>query len=66
MRPGHEPDRRHRTRPDLCAGLGHPPVTFNPWLDQTWCLCGEARVLGNQAVHGVACCGGPLTEEVRS
>lgn len=54
----------HRTRPDLCASHGHPPVTYNPHRDATWCLCGAVVVDGNQAVHGIACCGGPLTETV--
>ena len=29
-----------RTRPELCASVGHPYVTHNPWHDQSWCLCG--------------------------
>lgn len=31
-----------RPRPDLCPAYGHPPVTYNPWMDQSWCLCGAA------------------------
>lgn len=56
------------SRPDLCAEHGHPPVTYNPWFDQTWCLCGSVIRDGNVvAVPHVACCGGPLTgtEQVR-
>lgn len=53
-----------RTRPDLCAGLDHPPVTYNPWLDKTWCLCGQVVRDGDCHVHGIACCNGPLTEEM--
>lgn len=58
------PDR-WRKRPDLCAGNGHPGVTYNPHMDKTWCLCGEVIRDGNQFTHG-ACsgCGGSLVEEV--
>ena len=52
---------RHRTTPEDC-GLGfHPPATFNPWHDMTWCLCGAKTYPGNVATHA-ACCDGPLTE----
>lgn len=45
----------------VCSTLGHPGVTFNPWLDQTWCVCGAVRYFGNQVSHPhMACCGGPL------
>ena len=55
-----------RTRPDLCPGLGHPGVTHNPWLDRTWCLCGAQIYPGRPASvdEHLACCTGPLTEEV--
>lgn len=57
---------RYRTRPDLCAGLGHPGVTYNPLTDQTFCLCGEVIVDGRAASvdEHLACCHGPLTEPV--
>ena len=45
-----------------CAGLGHPGVTYNNWLDRTWCLCGQVSYPGQSstvAAH-LACCGGPL------
>jgi len=48
------------TRPDLCASQGHPGCTYNPWMDKTWCLCGQRVQDGNQFTHS-ACCGGPLT-----
>lgn len=45
-----------------CAELGHPGVTFNDWLDRTWCLCGEASYPGRPDTvdQHLACCGGPL------
>ncbi len=52
---------RHRTRPDLCEGLGHPGATYNVRMDMTWCLCGASIADGNTAVPHIACCGGPLT-----
>lgn len=56
----------HRTRADLCPEQGHPPVTYNPLQDRTWCLCGARIEEGNAIPDGphVACCGGSLTEEV--
>lgn len=27
-------------RPDRCANHDHPGITYNPWMDQTVCLCG--------------------------
>lgn len=36
-----------RNRPDRCARYKHPGVTYNPWADETWCLCGDRRVPGN-------------------
>ena len=54
----------HRTRPDLCPAFGHPGATYNTALDTTWCLCGAVVYQGDQAVPHVACCGGPLTEEI--
>ena len=35
---------------EACAQLGHPPVTYNPWHDATWCACGVEVVAGD---HGV-------------
>ena len=57
------PDAR-RTTPERCADLGHPGVTYNPWRDRTWCLCGLCTYEGRPpSVDGhLACCGGPLTE----
>lgn len=52
-----------RKRPDLCADHAHPGVTYNPWLDRTWCLCGAVTYEGN-AFTQAACCGGPLEEAV--
>lgn len=54
---------RTRKRPDLCAGHNHPGVTFNPWTNQTWCLCGAVIRDGDHFEHA-ACCGGPLEEVV--
>jgi hypothetical protein len=31
-----------------CVERGHPFVTYNPWLGNTWCRCGERRVQGEQ------------------
>ena len=28
------------TRQQLCAEMGHPGTTYNPWSDTTWCACG--------------------------
>ena len=50
-----------RKRPDLCAEHGHPGVTYNPWQDRTWCLCGDVVRDGDHYTHA-ACCGGPLME----
>lgn len=52
-----------RTRPDLCAGLGHPGATYNPIHDVTSCLCGKRWQEGDQSSH-VACCDGPLVERL--
>lgn len=57
---GGEPSR-HRTTPELCVAFFHPPATYNPWLDRTWCLCGDKQWAGNQVRSHVACCDGPLT-----
>lgn len=45
-----------------CADAGHPGVTFNEWLDRTWCLCGATSYPGRPASvdEHLACCGGPL------
>lgn len=50
-------------RSDRCAFLGHPGVTFNPWVDRTWCRCGVMVYPGRTVTvdEHVACCGGPLT-----
>ena len=50
-----------RTRPDLCASLGHPGATYNPWLDASACLCGVRWFDGDHSSH-VDCCDGPLME----
>ncbi len=55
----------HRRRGDLCADFDHPGVTLNPWLNQTWCLCGAVVRDGEQITagdwpHKADCCGGPL------
>lgn len=57
---------RYRTRPDRCAGMGHPGVTYNPLYDRTWCLCGEKIYDGQPATvdQHLACCNGPLTEPI--
>ncbi len=56
---------RYRTRPDLCGSFGHPPCTYNPWLDKTWCLCGRTVADGNAVtVPHVAGCDGVLIEAV--
>lgn len=52
----------HRTRPDLCAGMGHPGATYNAAMNKTWCLCGASITDGDTAVPHIACCDGPLTE----
>ncbi len=51
-------------RVDLCSTLDHPGVTYNPWADKTWCLCGALVRDGNQVAEPhAACCGGPLSGE---
>ena len=35
-------------RPDRCEAAGHPGCTYNPWLNQTVCLCGARWMPGNQ------------------
>ena len=52
-----------RTRPDLCAGVGHPGVTYNPWHDITACLCGARWQDGNNVDWDHVSCL-PLTERV--
>ncbi len=40
-------------RPDrlTCAEAPHHlPGCHNPWVDETWCLCGEVRWPGNTGV----------------
>lgn len=68
---GWEPPTQHaprrRKRPDLCADYDHPGVTYNPWVDKTWCLCGEVIRDGDAITRGdwphkADCCGGPLEE----
>ncbi len=46
----------------MCAGLGHPGVTYNPWEDRTWCRCGTRTYPGLSEAVGqhLACCAGPL------
>jgi len=43
---GGDPSTEFR-RPDLCAEHGHPGVTYNPNMDDTWCLCGQRVRPGN-------------------
>lgn len=31
-----------------CAQRGHPWLTYNPWLDRTWCRCGQRQADGEQ------------------
>jgi hypothetical protein len=55
-------DERQAERARVCAELGHPGATFNPWFGpdgQTWCACGQVTTAGNTAGH-ITCCGGPL------
>jgi hypothetical protein len=33
-----------------CARREHPWVTFNPWLDRTWCRCGARQAEGAQSI----------------
>lgn len=35
-------------RPDLCSSHSHPGVTYNPWMNSTWCLCGQRVQPGRQ------------------
>lgn len=48
--------------PERCAAAGHPGMTFNPFLDATWCLCGAVIRKGRPDTvdQHLACCGGPL------
>jgi hypothetical protein len=29
-----------------CVERNHPWSTYNPWLDRTWCRCGERQAAG--------------------
>ena len=31
-----------------CVQRGHPWLTYNPWLDRTWCRCGQRQAAGEQ------------------
>lgn len=31
-----------------CAERGHPYVTYHPWLDRTYCRCGERQEAGER------------------
>lgn len=53
---------KRRTTPELCPYFLHPGVTYNQWLEQTWCLCGAKRYPGNTVRNHLACCEGALTE----
>jgi len=33
-----------------CAARNHPWVTYNLWLDRTWCRCGERQADGEQPI----------------
>lgn len=48
--------------PVRCAAAGHPGVTFNKWLDATWCLCGAVIHKGRPTTvdQHITCCGGQL------
>ena len=50
-------------RHELCADMGHPGVTWNEWLNTTWCLCGNVTYPGREPTvdQHLACCGGPLS-----
>lgn len=50
-----------RTTPELCPLFFHPPATYNPWMDRTWCLCGSKTYPGDHATL-IACGHGALTE----
>lgn len=32
-----------------CAAADHPPLTYNPCHDATWCRCGALVTAGNSA-----------------
>lgn len=53
----------HQHRPERCADRDHPGVTYNPWHDKTWCLCGEVVRDGNAVEWPKATgCEGPLVD----
>jgi hypothetical protein len=57
----------YRLRPDLCEEWLHPGVTYNPWEDLTWCLCGKVTYPGCTIVWPKADGpGGPLREELET
>lgn len=31
-----------------CVERGHPWLTYNPWLDRSYCRCGERQADGDQ------------------
>lgn len=34
-----------------CAALDHPAGCYNPWLNETFCICGAVRYAGHRAVR---------------
>lgn len=51
-----------RTTPELCPWFFHPPVTYHPQLDRTWCLCGRKTYPGRCAITFMTSGHGALTE----
>jgi hypothetical protein len=33
-----------------CSDRGHPFVTYNPWLDRSYCRCGQQQEQGEKPV----------------
>lgn len=63
-RPVQQPDT-WRTCPEKCADHGHPGVTYNPWADRTWCLCGQVTRDGHHvALPKPTTPPGPLAERI--
>ena len=39
---------------EWCTTRDHPWVTYNAWLDHTWCRCGQRHTEGEQPVDWTA------------
>ena len=40
---------------EWCEGRGHPTVTYNPWHNKSWCLCGDVVKDGRAMTSSDSC-----------